>query len=263
MVRCICSVALATMLSSPNGAFAQTLKPLTVKVDGKPREALIHLPDSAQKTPAPVILVFHGHGETMKIAADDFACHQHWPAAICVYLQGLPTVAKSDPKGERSGWQNAEKTQGDRDLKLFDEVLAYLKKRHKVDDKQIFATGFSNGGNFTFLLWAERSDVLAAVAPCAGVSQNLKNLKPKPCLLIVGKKDGRHEKLDQVVESLCKVNSCVPEGKRWTKDTKLASLLYASKSGTPLVSAVHPGGHEVPDQAGRLIVRFFKENGRK
>jgi polyhydroxybutyrate depolymerase len=140
-------------------------------------------------------------------------------------------------------------------------LLAHLKKHHKVDEKRIFVAGFSNGGNFTYLLWATRGDVLAAVAPCAGVAQDLKGLRAKPCLHIVGKKDGRMDHLDHVIEVLCKVNGCASEGKPWAKDSKLTALLYPSKSGTPLVSVVHPGGHEVPDEAGRLIVRFFKGNG--
>jgi polyhydroxybutyrate depolymerase len=263
MARYLCPLALAAITLSAARADDAALKRLTIKVGDAQREALVHVPDSAGKTPAPVVLVFHGHGGTMKDAADSFDCHKHWPGAICVYPQGLPTAVKSDKKGEQPGWQNAEGTQGDRDLKFFDEILADLKKHHKVDEKRIFVTGFSNGGNFTYVLWAVRGDVLAAVAPVAGVSQKLKDLKPKPCLHVVGKKDGRYENLDRVVDVLCKVNGCAAEGKPWAREAKVTSLLYASRSGTPLVSVVHPGGHEVPDEAGQLIVRFFKENGKK
>lgn len=263
MIRCLYSFALAAILLSHARADDAALKPLTLKVDGVPREALVHIPDAAAKTPVPVVLVFHGHKENSKIAAESFGCHARWPNAICVYPQGLPTAVKSDPKGDHPGWQNQKGAEGDRDLKLFDEILVHLKKRHKVDDKQIFVTGFSNGGNFTYLLWATRGDVLAAVAPVAGVGHDLKDLKAKPCLNIVGKKDGRHKDLSRVTEVLCKVNDCASEGKPWSKESKLSSLLYPSKLDAPLVTVVHPGGHEVPDEAGPMIVRFFKENGKK
>ena len=51
--------------------------------------------------------------------------------------------------------------QGDRDLKFFDEVLSTLKKEYKVDANRVYATGHSNGGAFTYLLWGERGDVFA------------------------------------------------------------------------------------------------------
>ena len=47
-------------------------------------------------------------------------------------------------------------------------MLARLKTDYKVDDKRIYSTGHSNGGGFTYLLWAARGDVFAAFAPSAG-----------------------------------------------------------------------------------------------
>src|SRR5262245_50228223 len=120
MVRYLCPIALAALALSTVRADEVKLDRLTIKVGDVQREALVHIPDSAGKTPAPVLLVYHGHGGTMKDAADSFGCHNHWPGAICVYLQGLPTATKSDPKGEQPGWQNSEGAEGDRDLKFFD-----------------------------------------------------------------------------------------------------------------------------------------------
>ena len=41
---------------------------------------------------------------------------------------------------------------------FFDEVLASVKKDYKVDNKRIYVTGHSNGGSFTYILWAVRDD---------------------------------------------------------------------------------------------------------
>ena len=57
--------------------------------------------------------------------------------------------------------------QGDRDLKFVDAILKTLREKYKVDDRRIFATGHSNGGGFTYLLWAARGKELAAIAPVA------------------------------------------------------------------------------------------------
>ncbi|MEQ1831367.1 MAG: dienelactone hydrolase family protein, partial [Pirellula sp.] len=192
-----------------------------------------------------------------------FGIHEQWPDAICVYMQGLPTASKSDPKGELPGWQKVSGDNADRDLKFFDVVLRRLIRRQAVDEKRIYAAGFSNGGFFTFLLWAERANVLAAVAPIGAYAlPKLKNRIPKPCIHIAGEKDDvvEFERQQKTMESVRQLNGCDAEGHSWNKGMKLTALYYQSKSGTPVVCVVHPAGHEVPQQAGRLVSRFFKEN---
>jgi hypothetical protein len=78
-----------------------------------------------QGKPTPVVFVFHGHGGTAFQAGRSFAMHKHWPEAISVYLQGLNTPGKlTDPEGKKPGWQHGAGAEGDRDLKLFDAVMA-------------------------------------------------------------------------------------------------------------------------------------------
>ncbi|MFY8056754.1 MAG: hypothetical protein ACOVRM_03375, partial [Planctomycetaceae bacterium] len=60
-----------------------------------------------------------------------------------------------------TGWQKSAGDQQDRDLKFFDVVLQSLRSEYRVDDRRIYATGHSNGGGFTYLLWSERSAVFA------------------------------------------------------------------------------------------------------
>ncbi|MBI3875961.1 MAG: prolyl oligopeptidase family serine peptidase [Verrucomicrobia bacterium] len=161
------------------------------KVDGVAREALIYVPTAAKEKPAPVVFVFHGHGGNSRNAMRSFPMNKEWPEAISVYMQGLNTPGRlTDPEGLKPGWQHSLGNQGDRDLKFFDAVLARLKQDFNVDGKRIYSTGHSNGGAFTYLLWAARGDVFAAVAPCAAVAVQLNDkLKPKPALHIAGEKD--------------------------------------------------------------------------
>ena len=229
------------------------------QVEGVAREALVYLPATAKEKPAPVVFVFHGHGGTARSVVRSFAVHRHWPEAISVYMQGLNTPGRlTDPQGKAPGWQKTLGDQQDRDLKFFDAVLARLKKNYKVNEKRIFATGHSNGGAFTYLLWAERGDILAAVAPSSGfAAQSLLKLKPKPAMHLAGEADPlvKFAWQKQAMDAVRKLNGCDPEEKAWGK----SCTLYPSRTGTPFVTFIHPGGHALPASAPALIVKFFKE----
>ena len=164
----------------------------TWQVDGVSREGLLHIPESATSKATPIIFAFHGHGGTMRHALSSFGYDKHWPEAISVYLQGLNTPGRlTDPEGKKSGWQGMQGDQGDRDLKFFDAVLAELKRDYKIDDRRIYSTGHSNGGGFTYLLWQQRGDVFAAMAPSSAsmLRKGGAELKPLPVLHVAGEAD--------------------------------------------------------------------------
>ena len=256
-------------LTQPPPAAPPAIKPpaptshhLTWTIDGIQREAIIFTPPTAATAATPVIFAFHGHGGTAKYSAAKFNYQKHWPDAISVYMQGLPTPgALTDPEGKRNGWQKSVGDQGDRDLKFFDAVLASLHKDYKPDDSRVYATGHSNGGGFTYLLWAARADIFAAVAPAAAGVRSAASLKPKPAMVIGGEQDELvpFAFQNRTMEAVRKLNGCDAEPTDWAKNC----LLYNSKSGTPFVSMIYPGGHTFPDEAPALIVRFFKDNPMK
>lgn len=241
------------------GNLPQGFQRVEFKVDGVTREALVFVPSTAKTTSTPVVFVFHGHGGNMRNAARSFAMSRHWPEAISVYMQGLNTPGRlTDPDGKKPGWQHSAGDQRDRDLNFFDAVLARLKQDYKVDDKRIYATGHSNGGGFTYLLWAERGDVFAAVAPSGAAFRNVGELKPKPAMHLAGEQDAlvkfSWQKL--TMNTVRRVNGCESQGKVWDKQC----TIYPSKSGTPLVTFIHPGGHRFPAEAPALVAKFFKEH---
>lgn len=232
------------------------------KVDGTDRTALIYAPESAKSKPSPLIFAFHGHGGTAQNAARRMNFQRLWPEAIVVYMQGLPTPgALTDPTGKLPGWQKVAGDQMDRDLKFFDAVLDTVQKDYKVDRKQIFCTGHSNGGGFTYLLWAERGDTFAAVAPSAAIpNRNLKNLKPKPAMHIAGTNDQlvRYAWQEKAMEAERTLNRSDSKGKEWAKAGNVTATLYPSKAGTPYITAIFPGPHAFPSEAVELVVKFFK-----
>jgi polyhydroxybutyrate depolymerase len=237
-------------------------------VDGTQRTALVHIPPNALPSPCPVLFAFHGHGGSMGQAAWNFGYHRLWPEAIVVYMQGLPTPSKLvDPKGLKPGWQNHTGDQADRDLHFFDAVLASLRKEFKVDEHRIFAAGHSNGGMFTYLLWASRGNELAAIAPSAAFAPPwaVRLVTPKPVFHLGGRQDQlvRFAWQERTMNAIRLLNGCSATGVPWAKSGTLECTMYSSRKSAPFVSGIHDGDHKFPAEAPELIVRFFKEQPMK
>ncbi len=240
------------------------LTPREWTVDGVKREASIYVPPQAKDSATPVIFAFHGHGGRIASAARSMPFPDLWPEALVVYMQGLNTPGRlTDPEGKKPGWQSAVGVQGDRDLKFFDAVLASLKAEYKVDLSRIYSTGHSNGGGFTYLLWAARGDIFAAMAPSASAATRTKSeLKPKPVMHLAGENDPlvKFEWQKATIDALLILNQC-GKGTAWDQDENCT--FYPSSTGTPVVTALHPGGHEYRPESAGLIVKFFKQHAKK
>ena len=74
---------------------------------------------------------------------------------------------------------------------------------------------------------------------------------------LAGEKDPlvKFEWQKRTIDAVRKLNGCEAEGKPWDK----YCTLYPSKTGTPMVTFIHPGGHALPAGASAVIVKFFKE----
>ena len=238
----------------------RTLVPMSWKIDGVVRTGLVAAPPKHAGERAPLVLVFHGHGGNVQNIARTLAIHSEWAEAAVVYLQGLPTPStRVDPAGRLPGWQPAPGTFGDRDLKLTDRVLEWAAAEWSIDPARIYATGHSNGGLFTYVLWATRPSIFAAFAPAAaafGQFALTQTLTPKPALLIAGEKDTLVPfALQQRNEALVlRLNRCAPTGVAWGDQTEL----FSSRVGADVVINNHPGAHELPRHAAALVTRFFQ-----
>ncbi len=246
-----------TLLFAAVACFSAELETRNWDVDGLKRTALVYLPKGAN--PPPLVFVFHGHGGNMKNGARSFRIHELWSEAAVIYMQGLPTVGKlTDPEGKKAGWNSDPSDPTNRDLRFFDTVYASLK--NQVDTNRVFSTGHSNGGGFSYCLWAARDDQLTAVAPSAAASRHIQNLKPKPALHVAGTNDAlvKYEWQNRMIQFVQQLNDCTGEGEPWHSSGELTGTLYPSKNGTPLVTLISPGTHKFPKEAPALIVRFFK-----
>jgi polyhydroxybutyrate depolymerase len=254
-----CSLTTALLASA---AIAAEPSPATFMVDGVQREALVYLPSPSSKAKAPVIFAFHGHGGNMRFAARGMAFQNAWPEAIVVYPQGLPTPGiVLDREGKKAGWQDFAGQENNRDLKFVDAMLKTLREKYSIDDSRIYATGFSNGGLFSYLLLSQRPNVFAAFAPGGAVllPQNVLST-PRPVFHYGGRSDrlAKFEKQEATIEELRKFNGCAGVGESCGENC----TIYSSSKGTPVATFVHPYGHLYPPAATPLIVKFFQDHPR-
>ena len=241
---------------------ATKLKRLTWKVGDVTREALVYAPAPSGKQ-RPLIFGFHGHGGRGICGP---------PIRFSTVLAGSglrlsPRVADRgpilDPDGKMPGWQKYVGDQKDRDLHFFDAMLKTLTAAYQIDEKRSYVSGHSNGGYFTYVLAVARGDKLAAIAPVSAALtwRNFKKWKPLPILHVAGENDQivLFAVQKRTIEQVRKINGCDPDGKpagKWCTE-------YSSRNGPPVVTYIHPGGHEIPAGAAERIVQFFKENGQR
>jgi polyhydroxybutyrate depolymerase len=77
---------------------------------------------------------------------------------------------------------------------------------------------------------------------------------------LAGEKDAlvKYEWQQATMEALRKLNGCEPAGTEWDK----LCTQYASKTGTPVVTLIHPGAHNFPAEAPALVVKFFQQHAK-
>lgn len=75
---------------------------------------------------------------------------------------------------------------------------------------------------------------------------------------LAGEKDPlvKYEWQKATMAAVRKLNGCDADGKPWDK----LATEYPSKTGTPFVAFIHPGGHEFHRDAPALIAKFFQQH---
>jgi polyhydroxybutyrate depolymerase len=248
-------------LPTTTGAASQAGVVMHWTIDGVQRDALVFVPVATNgSVRRPLVFGFHGHGGHMQGAAHQMHLQTTWPQAIVVYPQGLDTpVPIIDPSGMKPGWQLKAGDSNDRDLKLFDAMVATIKQHYNVNPKRIYTTGFSNGGVFSYLLWAERPNVIAAIGEVAGRLDPAETLTvPRALLAVAGKQDTTDPFAMQLasIEQARQANGATGPGTACGP----GCTFYPSAGGntTPVKTLIHPGGHVYPPWAPLQITKFFR-----
>jgi poly(3-hydroxybutyrate) depolymerase len=157
-----------------------------IGVDGSERTYRLVVPKSDAKTPWPVVVAFHGVGDTPEAMAnysslDSLATHHGF---ILVY-----------PAGRNLSWQTSgierEIIDSHPDVRFFEALIESLKEQYTIDSDRIYVVGMSNGATFAQILAASKSDIAAVVAhsgpaPTGFVDHSAQTF---PIMLIVGEQD--------------------------------------------------------------------------
>ena len=122
------------------------------------------------------------------------------------------------------------------------------------------ATGYSNGGMFTYLLWAERPEVFAAYAPVAArLRPSVRPTEARPVLHVAGERDRVVSFADQqaAIAVALEVNGVAaptPCGAGCTE--------FGAGTAAPVMTWIHPGPHIYPRGTSERIVDFLREHAR-
>ena len=145
-----------------------------INVDDTPREFIVYVPSGYDpNTPTPVVVMCHGSNQSGNIMYEN----TNWVAKaeeeniIVVF----PTSWKYPLVGEggtHEKWNTpgtasevVEGTELKDDVKFIRSIIESLKVTFNIDEKRIFASGFSNGGGFVLIrLIPNMNDVFAAYA---------------------------------------------------------------------------------------------------
>ncbi|MEO8904052.1 MAG: PHB depolymerase family esterase [Polyangiaceae bacterium] len=158
------------------------------------RRYLVYAPAKLPAGPVPVVFVFPGATASAESAAFYYTGTRFETLAdrdgfVVVYGNGLPKSPFGEPPsvpqgGFLPGCWAAHAGEG-LDVSYVRTIVDQLETELKIDRKRIYATGLSMGGGMSFQLALEAPDLVAAIAPVAGVpfqpqGEWLLSCHPKP-----------------------------------------------------------------------------------
>ncbi|MDZ4837982.1 MAG: PHB depolymerase family esterase [Candidatus Melainabacteria bacterium] len=143
----------------------------TMIVEGAERKYHIHVPPSYNgKTPMPMVMLLHGHGQDGKIIAEHTKFDQmaDREGFIAIY----PDARSWAGRDEWRAWDtdnglippgsNAD------DVSFLRKMIDKAESTYAIDPKRIYLAGLSNGGMMSFRAAGDLSDKIAAIAVISG-----------------------------------------------------------------------------------------------
>ena len=268
---------------------------LSIRVDGWIRRYVIHVPQGDQRNKSlPVVIMFHGGGGTAKEAMWEtgWAEKAESEGFLAVFPEGTapdpnrPARFRDNPQTWNDGSRRLNIGAVQRevaDVPFVCRMIAELRATFNVDERRIYATGFSNGAGMAFRLARERSTVLAAVAPVAGSDwmENRRPRRPVPLLYITGTADplnpieggeihigrnsfGSKPVIREMIAKWAEINGCPTEPRVIYDKDGARGVAYGCASETAVVFYLLNGhGHHWPGGRSHLPERWAGKNATK
>lgn len=172
-------------------ADAETADRVTCTYDGVEHDFILELPEDTDG--APLILMLHGYGESAEV----FKSRTHMEERACpmgyavAYVTGAPDP---DDRTAGAGWNSGLGDGGNDDVGFLSALAWYLQDEYGLDEKRMYAAGFSNGGFMVHRLAMEAQDTFSACVSVAGtmtdsVWESRKKSNEVGFLQITGEKD--------------------------------------------------------------------------
>ena len=200
-----------------------------VRVDGRDRTYLLHLPPAAAHGRVPLVLAFHGDGGNASVLRaatrlDDAADALGFAVAYPNGSGTLRWLALSWNVGTCCGWAQAHHVD---ELAFADALVAALGRLPTIDAGHVYAAGFSAGGMLALRLACERSGRIAAVADVAGAMPDLpcRPQRPVSVLLIQGTDD------DELRDDLRELRQPEGRGHRFAHSLEAVLRFWARRAG--------------------------------
>lgn len=205
-------------------AYAEGVNCRTVELDGHPRRFLVYVPQTASPAGArrPVVFMFHGSSGT----GEQFLGMSGWreqadaTGLIAVFPTGLRYRVLDSGRltTKWNGFELAEQIDTEElppgsdpgapvpadDVGFVDTMMADLRAGLPIDGRRVYASGFSNGADFTARLSIDRSDKLAAAAYSGGALPfAARTARAVPTLVTIGTDDPKIiEQVDPALPAL-------------------------------------------------------------
>lgn len=284
---------------------AQSKIDFTIMLDGVAREFIVSKPSGqVPQGGFPVVFMFHGTSGTglqfyntsgwkEKGQTENFISVFPTSLKYCIlnFPENKPSLLTRWNTGDLQedkcpGYQQVFKD----DVKFVRTILDTLRKNYSVDNRRIYAAGFSNGSSMIHKLAVEASEIFAAVAGVASVLQPLDSVGAKKSVKlwnIVGTSDERFTSVFNVKELpftgdsilqlmgsyLTRVQTCIGLSNEFNKSTTPTTVSYRfSTSLVPNMQSsfifslvkgmehVYPNGTNFPLNVTPLFWDFFSQN---
>jgi polyhydroxybutyrate depolymerase len=252
-----------TVTAAPTATSAPTIEPSDVErqviVNDIERSYLLHIPTGLNSLdPIPVVFAFHGSGQepaTMQLLTgfDEIADKAGF---LVVYPEGLGLTWNA---GTCCGYASTENVD---EPAFILQILADLGTIVNVDNKRVYAAGFSNGGALMYRLACEMSDTFAAVAPVAGAA-GWSPCQPQQSVALIivhgladttvpytGGGEFEVQPVEEVINTWAQFNGCAGSPQTEKPQNLIIHIAYTScEAGTAVeLYAIESGGHAWPSK---------------